>query len=121
MEDKTIKSKWNRQSPKIKQEKSLTNALAGTGWLGATIPRLLLPTKVESWSLLQMEKTERMPDKPLDGKSHYRIKGYHPMGEADEPILLWIEKWVHPLRPWDGIPWAKRMNPFCCGLKNPPI
>jgi hypothetical protein len=98
MEDKTIQSKWNRQSPKIKQEKSLTDALAGTGWLGVTIPRLLLPTKMESWSLLQMEKIERMTDKPFDGKSHYRIKGYHPMGEADEPILLWIEKSTYLIR-----------------------
>ena len=98
MEDETIKSKWNRQSPNVKEEKSLTNALAGTGWLGATIPCLLLPTKVKSWSLLQMEKIERMTDKPFNGKSHYRIKGYHPMGEADEPILLWIEKSTYLIR-----------------------
>jgi hypothetical protein len=92
MDGNAIQSKWNRRSPNIRPETSLTTALAGTGWIGALIPRLLLPAMVESWSILQLKSIEREADETFDGKACYRIKGHHPSGSSDEPIQLWIDK-----------------------------
>lgn len=98
MNGDTVKSKWNQQNLDIKKKQSLTTALVGTGWIGAMIPRLLMPNRVHTWNLLQLDEIEKMSDKLLEGRNYYRIKGYHPMGDVEEPIILWIDKTTYLIR-----------------------
>ncbi|HZF08689.1 MAG TPA: hypothetical protein VFE33_07875 [Thermoanaerobaculia bacterium] len=86
-----VQSWWDLR-PGVEHPASLDLGLAGaTGVSGGsahTIPRLLLPDRIEGWPLTALQEPKCLPDASFDGADCFRIEGKR----RGDPMTLWIDK-----------------------------
>jgi len=91
---KDVRTWWDIQ-PGVKKEDSLNMALAGATGVSSgsahTVPKLLMPTEIEGWSVTELRNAKRLPDATVDKVTCYRIQGNHKDADGD-PVTLWISK-----------------------------
>jgi hypothetical protein len=90
--DNEVKSFWtiSHSSPDPSLHSAIAAATGVSGGTAHTIPRLLMPSKIGGFCLIELEKLERMDDAYLDESECYRLQGSHP--RSDTKYTLWIEK-----------------------------